>query len=82
MTKNVDKIIIYKKNISPGFFDLKTKTAGGILQKFAQYRMPLAIVGDFSKFGSTSLEAFIFESNQGKQINFAGSLSEAIASSR
>lgn len=73
-----DKVIIHEKNIIPGFFDLKTKIAGDILQKFAQYQMPLIIVGDFSKFKSKSLNDFIFESNKGKQINFVGSQPEAI----
>lgn len=73
-----DKIIIYEKNITPDFFDLKTKIAGDILQKFTQYQMPLAIVGDFSKFESKILNDFIFESNKGKQINFVNSQSEAL----
>ena len=55
-----DKIIIHEKNITPEFFDLKTKIAGEILQKFAQYQMPLIIVGDFSKYKSKSLNDFIF----------------------
>jgi hypothetical protein len=46
-----------------------------VLQKFAQYRIPLAIVGDFSKFESKSLNNFIYESHKGKQINFVSSLS-------
>lgn len=73
-----DKIIIHEKNITPEFFDLKTKIAGDILQKFTQYQMPLTIIGDFSKFNSKSLNDFIFESNKGKQVNFVGSQSEAI----
>ena len=73
-----DKVIIYEKNIIPDFFDLKTKIAGDILQKFTQYQMSLIIVGDFSKLKSKSLNDFIFESNKGKQINFVGSQSEAI----
>src|SRR5690554_2418132 len=73
-----DKIIIHEKNIIPDFFDLKTKIAGDILQKFTQYQMPLIIVGDFSKFASNSLNDFIFESNKSKQINFVNSQSEAI----
>jgi ABC-type branched-subunit amino acid transport system substrate-binding protein len=73
-----DKIIIHRKNITPDFFDLKTGIAGDVLQKFSQYRMPLAIVGDFSKNKSKSLNDFIYESNKGKQINFAASLSDAI----
>lgn len=68
-----DKIIINEKNITPDFFDLKTGIAGDILQKFSQYKMPLIIVGDFSKYTSKSLKGFIFESNKGKQVNFLSS---------
>ena len=71
-------VFIYEKNITPDFFDLKTKLAGEVLQKFAQYRMPLTIIGDFSKSESKSLTDFICESNKGRQINFAASLLEAI----
>jgi hypothetical protein len=73
-----DKIIIYEKNITPEFFDLKTGIAGEVLQKFAQYRIPLAIVGDFSKYTSKSIKDFIFESNKGKFINFIASREEAL----
>ncbi len=73
-----DKIFIHEKNITADFFDLKTKLAGEVLQKFAQYRMPLTIIGDFSKSESKSLTDFIYESNNGRQINFVGSLSEAL----
>ena len=73
-----DKIIIHEKNIIPDFFDLKTKIAGDILQKFTQYQMPLIIVGDFSKFNSKSLNEFIYESNKGRQVNFLASQSEAM----
>lgn len=71
-----EKIIIHEANIVPAFFDLKTGLAGEILQKHVQYRMPLIIVGDFSKYNSESLQSFIFESNRGNQINFVSSLSE------
>lgn len=73
-----DKIIITEKNVVPHFFDLKTRIAGDILQKFSQYRMALVIVGDFSKYKSKSLADFIFESNKGNQINFVNSLSEVL----
>lgn len=73
-----DKIIIYEKNISPEFFDLKTRIAGDILQKFTQYGMPLIIVGEFSKFNSKSLNDFIFESNRGRQVKFVGTREEAL----
>lgn len=73
-----DGIIIHEKNIIPAFFDLKNRIAGDILQKFSQYRMPLVIVGDFSKFESKSLKGFIYESNKGKQINFLSTTKEAL----
>lgn len=73
-----DKIIIHEKNITPEFFNLKTKIAGNILQKFAQYQMPLIIVGDFSKYKSKSLNDFIFESNKGSQVNFVSDLSRVL----
>jgi hypothetical protein len=73
-----DKIVIYEKNISPNFFDLKSGIAGEILQKFSTYNVSLAIVGDFSKYSSKSLNDFIFESNKGRHINFVSSCSDAI----
>lgn len=73
-----DKIILHEENIVPEFFDLKTKLAGEVLQKFVQYRMPLAVVGDFSKYTSKSLRDFIYECNQGRQVNFVQELSRAL----
>ncbi|WP_194774583.1 DUF4180 domain-containing protein [Pararhodonellum marinum] len=73
-----DGIVIQEKNITSGFFDLKTGIAGEILQKFSTYRVRLAIVGDFSKFPGKSLKGFIHESNKGKHINFVNSTNEAL----
>ena len=73
-----DKIVIHEKDITPDFFDLKNGMAGEILQKFSTYRIRLAIVGDFSKYTSKSLNDFIYESNKGRHINFVSSNSEAI----
>ncbi|MGV0827721.1 DUF4180 domain-containing protein [Empedobacter brevis] len=73
-----DKIIIYEKNITPDFFDLKNGIAGEILQKFSNYRVRLVIVGDFSKYTGKSINDFMYESNKGRQINFMASQLEAI----
>ena len=73
-----EKVILHELNIDPAFFDLKSGMAGEILQKFTNYRMKLAIVGDFSKFNSKSLKDFIFESNNQKQINFVATVEEAL----
>ena len=73
-----DKIVIYQKNLTPDFFDLKNKLAGEILQKVSNYRMKLTIIGDFSNLKSKSLTDFIYESNKGNQVNFKESLNKAL----
>jgi hypothetical protein len=73
-----DKIVIHERNIIPDFFDLKNGIAGEILQKFSTYRVRLAIVGDFSKYKSKSLNEFIYESNKGRHVIFVSSMNEAI----
>ncbi len=73
-----DQVIIYENNITPDFFDLKTKIAGDILQKFSNYRINLTIIGDFDKYESKSLQDFIFESNKTKHINFIATLQDAL----
>ncbi len=76
--QNFGSVIIYEKNITPDFFDLKTGIAGEILQKFSNYRVRLAIIGDFDKYQSKSLKDFISESNKSRQVNFVSNLPEAL----
>ena len=76
--QDFDKIIIHEKNITPYFFDLKTGIAGEILQKFSNYRVRLAVVGDFSQHSGKSIKDFISESNKIGHINFVNSTAEAI----
>lgn len=76
--QDVAGILLYEQHITPDFFDLKTGIAGEILQKFSNYRMRLAIVGDFSNHTGKSINDFIYESNKGKQINFVRSQPEAL----
>ena len=69
-SEHITNMIIYEHNLPEKFFDLKTRFAGEVLQKFSSYHMHLAIIGDFEKFNSDSLHAFIRESNRGNQIFF------------
>jgi len=46
------RIIICKESLGDRFFDLKTGYAGEILQKFSNYKMKLAVIGDFSEYKS------------------------------
>lgn len=73
-----DRMIVYEKNLTPDFFDLKNGLAGEILQKFSNYRIRLAIVGNFSAYTSKSITDFMYESNNGKQVNFLNSTEEAL----
>jgi hypothetical protein len=73
-----DKVIIHEKNITKDFFDLKNCMAGEILQKFSNYRVKLAIVGDFSQYTSKSIRDFIYESNKTGHILFVTTVEEAI----
>lgn len=73
-----DSVILNKLAICEDFFNLKTRLAGDILQKFINYRMKLAIVGDFTIYSSKSLRYFIYESNKGKDIFFLADKKEAI----
>lgn len=76
--QGAQKIIIYEENISPAFFDLKTGLAGEILQKFTNYNMQLAIIGDFSKYNSNALRDYIYESHKTRQVSFVATPEEAI----
>ena len=76
--KGYDGLILHEEQITPSFFDLKTKMAGEILQKFSNYRFPLVLIGDFSKFPSQSLQDFIRESNKGRLVNFVSTFPEAL----
>lgn len=73
-----DKAILHASGIDAAFFDLKTGLAGEVLQKFSNYRIRVAIVGDFSSTQSSSLRDFIRESNRGGQVSFVSTLEEAL----
>lgn len=73
-----NRIIINKSAICEDFFDLKTRLAGEVLQKFINYHIKTAIVGDFSVYSSKSLKDFIYESNKGRDIFFLSNEEQAI----
>lgn len=73
-----DALIVYEHQLTPDFFELKNGLAGAILQKFTNYKIQLAIIGNFSAVQSNSLRDFIKESNTRKHINFVESLTDAL----
>ncbi len=60
------------------FFHLRTGLAGEIMQKFVNYRLRLAVVGDISAHvaGSTALRDLVYESNKGRHVWFVADLDE------
>lgn len=58
--------------LTDDFFSLRTRVAGEIVQKFVNYRLGLAVVGDVSRHTSASsaLRDFVYESNRGRQLWF------------
>lgn len=75
---STDHIVLHEYNFEKDFFDLSTRIAGEILQKFTNYRIKLAIIGDFVKYQSKSLKDFIYESNKHGDYLFVSSMDEVI----
>ncbi|MBL0386890.1 DUF4180 domain-containing protein [Tumebacillus sp. ITR2] len=73
-----DRLVLHKSLLHENFFDLKTRLAGDILQKFVNYRVKVAIVGDFSVYASRSLQDFIYECNSGNDVFFLPTEQQAI----
>ena len=75
--QGASRIIVKEKNLDPRFFDLKTGVAGEMLQKVSNYHKKLAIVGEFEKYNSDALNAFIVECNRGNSIFFVSGFETA-----
>lgn len=62
--------------LHPDFMVLSTRMAGEVIQKFTNYRIRLAIVGDITPAmaASNALTAFVTESNRGQGVWFVESL--------
>jgi hypothetical protein len=87
MANSAVLVVVPAGRFSPDFFQLRTRLAGDLVQKFVNYRLRLAIVGDLSKAMSDSaaFKAFVRESNRGDQIWFLSSsyeLGQKLATTR
>lgn len=78
MAASATLVILPIDRLDPAFFDLRTGLAGEILQKFVNYRIKVAILGDYAQLASTSipLRDFIRESNRGNSIWFVADHNE------
>ncbi|MFD0562560.1 DUF4180 domain-containing protein [Kitasatospora saccharophila] len=71
-------VVLPVERLDPEFFRLRSGVAGAVVQKFAQYRMGLAVVGDVAErvAASDALRDFVRESNRGLQLWFVADLPE------
>ena len=69
-------VAIPAARLSPDFLRLSTGLAGEVLQKFVNYRLKFAILGDISAATAASapLRDFVYESNRGRSVWFARDL--------
>ena len=73
-----DRMILPKAALDERFFVLSSGLAGDILQKFVNYQLVVAIVGNYSGYMSKPLRDFIYESNNGSHVFFVPTVEEAI----
>lgn len=68
----VELVALPVERLDDSFFNLQTRLAGHIMQKFATYRLQLAIIGNIGRHlaNSSSLQALVQESNAGRHIWF------------
>jgi len=68
----VSLVALPVERLDPEFFRLSSLLAGDILQKFVNYRVQLAIIGDISRYvaASDALRDFVWESNRGSHVWF------------
>jgi len=71
-------VLLPIERLDDDFFDLSTRIAGEVVQKFVNYGMRLAILGDISRYtsASTSLRDFVYEANRGDRIWFVANRNE------
>jgi hypothetical protein len=71
-------VVIPAERLSPDFFRLGTGLAGAILQKFTNYNLRVAIVGDISRHTEKSapLRDFVRESNSHGNVRFIASAAD------
>jgi len=70
--ENISLIALPVARLDPEFFRLSSRLAGDVLQKFVNYRLQLAIIGDISEHlaASEALRDFVWESNRGDHVWF------------
>lgn len=75
---DADLVAIPVARLDPEFFRLRSGLAGAITQKFAQYGVRLAVVGDVSRWTAEPgpVADWVRESNAGGQLRFVNDIKD------
>lgn len=78
MQQGAEVILVPVERLENDFFQLETRLAGHIIQKFVTYRQRLVILGDITEHlaRSRALRDFVYETNRGTQVWFLTNLQE------
>jgi hypothetical protein len=78
LSQRCNLVVLPIERLDESFFSLKTRIAGEIIQKFVNYELRLAIVGDIARHveASTALRDFVLETNRGRQVWFVADRAE------
>lgn len=68
-------LVVPRERLSPDFFHLSTRLLGSVAQKFQNYNIGLAILGDFANEAaeSAAFRDFVRETNQRRALWFVAS---------
>ncbi|WP_336205094.1 DUF4180 domain-containing protein [Nonomuraea sp. LPB2021202275-12-8] len=71
-------VAVPTERLHEDFWSLRTRVAGELVQKFANYRLGFAIMGDVSPHvaASSSFGDWVREANEGRQTWFVADLAE------
>jgi len=72
--QKIDKLILHERNLIPVFWKISSGLASEILKKFADKNIAVALVGEFDKHKSKSLNIFIKEANLANQVFFTNDI--------
>jgi hypothetical protein len=77
-SENAELVVLPVERLPSAFFRLSTGLAGEALQKFTNYQLRVAIVGDISAYTDKSapLRDFVRESNRRGDVRFLASAAE------
>jgi PadR family transcriptional regulator AphA len=73
------RALVHADNLAEEFFDLKTRVAGDVLQKFINYRIRVAAVLSRERIGTGRFSEMVMEANRGDDFRVFDDKEKAIA---